>query len=450
MSCTISTNKVRKWEIDYNFVNSLYTHLFLKNEVAGKFELNTVNKNAKDVTKSSNGTASTVNAPHAIVNWHSHPISCYLNEGTYYGWPSGEDLRETIVFGLFGSACHIVPSLEGTYKMQPNPCVLIDMINLSKKKNDMKILKNLNYGDVLRGIVIFCTECYFKITHEYRLTKYIDRTEHKLSNILKKAYDRPMITPMDFVNFANNVEFKHFINPDFIDYMYKYYSNDMVMTLSEHGERLSEFELKKISKEDLFEIMSDLENLGLDNDLTSIYKDNPMNNWSKNSMKLFKLQLYENTVNGKNFTSIENSEKLKLMQRDDLDIRLESNSNIDFYMFDMSGNCSYENVSGHIKKMSSQERKGLVEMFGSIECKFCKIAEDKIKKTNKKYLVFEVGKSDTKILNNIDYEIIIFKYDTIKEAIQEANAYAGMHGSKVNGIPSFFINGKLTNDYNIE
>ena len=55
-----------------------------------------------------NGASDSVQAPEGIANFHTHPISCYVGEGTVWGWPSGEDIRETFLFGMKGSVVHLV------------------------------------------------------------------------------------------------------------------------------------------------------------------------------------------------------------------------------------------------------------------------------------------------------------------------------------------------------
>lgn len=455
MTCNISLNKVRKWEIDYQYINNLYDYLYLNQEVAGKFSLSTHNKNVSKVIKSNDGSADTVSAPHAIVNWHSHPVSCYLNEKTYYGWPSGEDLRETIVFGLLGSACHIVPSIEGTYKIQPNPCILIDMINIGKKFPDTKklekILKSIPVDDFLRGLIVFCVEVYFKITHEFRLIKHIDKKQHQINKILN--YNGSITSPLEFIELVNNAEFNHMISAEFVKYLKDYENDSEILCMDEHGSRNNQVSVSKLSNGLILDSLEILKDLGLSCNLPDIYYDNPLDNWKDKTTKLFKIQLYENTLNGKNYIQINNDEKIDLMKNiKNVKIRLESSKNIEFYMFDMSGDCSHKNISSHIKKISEnmgKKNKGLIEIFGSSECKFCRIAEDKISKKNKKFLVFNVGKDNTDILNDVDYEYIMFKYESIGEAIEDAKKYAHTDSNKIQGIPSFFVNGKLRTDYEI-
>jgi hypothetical protein len=46
------------------------------------------------------GDSDSVYTPNNVINFHTHPISAYNNGDTVWGWPSGEDIRETIKFAL--------------------------------------------------------------------------------------------------------------------------------------------------------------------------------------------------------------------------------------------------------------------------------------------------------------------------------------------------------------
>ena len=133
MSCSINSNKVIEWQLDNDHIQNLYQYLYDTREHGGDFPLNTALKRSYGANKTSAGQSDSVNAPDAIVNWHSHPISCYRAEKTIWGWPSGEDMRESIVYGLRGSACHVVPAVEGTYTIQPNPCFVTSLLSLEHK-----------------------------------------------------------------------------------------------------------------------------------------------------------------------------------------------------------------------------------------------------------------------------------------------------------------------------
>ena len=131
MSCTIQSNeKMKKWTINPKSLDKLYPLLYKQIEIGGKFTF-PINKQGlvKKITSvkkihTMNGASDSVQAPEGIANFHTHPISCYVGEGTVWGWPSGEDIRETFLFGMKGSVVHLVLAIEGVYSLQINPCIL--------------------------------------------------------------------------------------------------------------------------------------------------------------------------------------------------------------------------------------------------------------------------------------------------------------------------------------
>jgi hypothetical protein len=110
------------WVINKNVVNNLYyKNLAHKNEeYAGKVVFSDsckngiCNKKFKDISISK-GNNDSVLTPLAVINFHTHPFSCYERENVKWGWPSGEDMRECINFAKSGNLVHLVFSKEGTY-----------------------------------------------------------------------------------------------------------------------------------------------------------------------------------------------------------------------------------------------------------------------------------------------------------------------------------------------
>jgi len=90
------------------------------------------------------GNENSVTTPLSVINFHTHPISCYTEENVKWGWPSGEDARQCIVFAQKGNLVHLVFSQEGTY-----------------------VIKVLNFKS-LTPTVINYIEDFFKMTHQYR------------------------------------------------------------------------------------------------------------------------------------------------------------------------------------------------------------------------------------------------------------------------------------------
>jgi hypothetical protein len=118
--------------MDLDAIHSLYPLLYDNKENAGEFFLNFDTKKTEHKVTLIEGSADSVEAPKALLNYHTHPISCYLGEKTTWGWPSGEDMRESIIFGLKGSICHAIPSVEGLYICQVNPCILQSLIHIDE------------------------------------------------------------------------------------------------------------------------------------------------------------------------------------------------------------------------------------------------------------------------------------------------------------------------------
>ena len=94
------------------------------------------------------GNSSSVSTPLGRVNFHTHPLHCYISGDVIWGWPSGEDMGQCIRFAQMGNLYHIIFSLEGTYVVVVN-----------------KRLVSLTPADI-SGI-----ETIFKLTHKYRWYK---------------------------------------------------------------------------------------------------------------------------------------------------------------------------------------------------------------------------------------------------------------------------------------
>ena len=158
--CTLKKDKIITWKVDKKDWAELYGLLYDNQEWAGdiSFGYTTCSKKGcskrGNVEKPSGGGKDSVKAPDTLVNFHTHPVSCYLDEKTIIGWPSGEDMRESVHFGLRGNAAHLVLTMEGTYVIQVNPQLL-------------KVLKKME-TNFDRGLAISCMESYFKATHAFR------------------------------------------------------------------------------------------------------------------------------------------------------------------------------------------------------------------------------------------------------------------------------------------
>ena len=141
------------------------------------------------------GKSMSVKAPESVCNFHTHPLICYTGEyeknkrdqleaRCIWGWPSGEDIRECIVFNRKGNEMHLVFALEGAYLIHVNPYIT-DLIMDDIDKN-------------VAGMVISIIENKFQYTHEFRSYDY------------NKLLGRNIITPQDWITFINNFRLENF------------------------------------------------------------------------------------------------------------------------------------------------------------------------------------------------------------------------------------------------
>jgi len=176
MSCKIGKNNVL-WNLKGNDIERIYK-MFNKNfESAGKIKFNFNNNKMESikVKKINEGGSNSVVTPLSIINYHVHPYQCYIDEKVIWGWPSGEDLRQTILFGMGGNFAHIVYTLEGLYVMEVNPCFI-------------KFIQNLKDED--KSVIISWIEILGKSTHELRGL-----------NVNKVK----LVKPQDWLKFVNNL-----------------------------------------------------------------------------------------------------------------------------------------------------------------------------------------------------------------------------------------------------
>jgi hypothetical protein len=194
-----------KLHLSLDLVNNVFKKLNETVEYSG--EILCDNQDNHIDTKINKGESDSVFTPNNIINFHTHPISCYNQGGTCWGWPSGEDIRETIKFALNGNKAHLVFTVEGLYTIQVSPCKLILMKKLTSEQ---------------RGILIFIIEEYFKTTHELRCFKDLNTLKNK-----KKI----IITPFSFVDFTNNFKLENILKNQII----KENNNKMVIDTGHTG-----------------------------------------------------------------------------------------------------------------------------------------------------------------------------------------------------------------------
>ena len=171
-----------KLDIPIDLINQIQPELTQKYEISGVINCNETNK-VIGFSKNK-GDKDSVYTPNHVINFHTHPISAYNEGNTVWGWPSGEDIRETIKFALAGNKAHIVFTVEGLYVIQVNSC------KIKKLKNTLDSME--------RGILVFIIEEYFKCTHNFRCIDEIAKLKNK-------------ITPESYIHYINNFDLERLI-----------------------------------------------------------------------------------------------------------------------------------------------------------------------------------------------------------------------------------------------
>lgn len=235
--CSIDTsNGQLEWILTKESMLQVYPELSKNYELGGKFAFIYKNgiihrRTSHNKIHKNKGSKDSVSSPNGILNFHTHPISCYLQEKTIWGWPSGEDIRETIIFGLKGTLAHAVLAIEGCYLIQISNCAIQHLINISTNKlpppklidhffNAIKYkntdtssyLKNFEYDlnnpsdpkvltqifeDILRGLIIVFIEIYFRSSHRFRAYSFNKKTK---------------ITPYDYIKMIDSFKIRNIIN----------------------------------------------------------------------------------------------------------------------------------------------------------------------------------------------------------------------------------------------
>ena len=176
MSCRLG--KSLPWVLHREDLRNVYSMLQKKFESAGILTFKKKNKimQISKPNKIIEGSRSSVETPLDIVNYHVHPYQCYIDEEVIWGWPSGEDLRQSIIFALGGNLAHLVVCVEGIYVIEVNPCFLSFIKKMSSEE---------------RSIIIAWIELMGKSTHELRTLEV---------NKVKK------IDPKHWIKFVNNLK----------------------------------------------------------------------------------------------------------------------------------------------------------------------------------------------------------------------------------------------------
>jgi hypothetical protein len=151
MKCSKSSKNVT-WEIDREFIEDIIDSLNTdKHEIAGSILFKDVNCKGNICDKKFlqdyrvKGEKSSVRTPDGIINYHTHPLQCYIDEDTEYGWPSGEDMAINMSYAKRGTLVHIVFTLEGSYVIKVNLLLdskTVDILEKILKATHIYRLKN--------------------------------------------------------------------------------------------------------------------------------------------------------------------------------------------------------------------------------------------------------------------------------------------------------------------
>lgn len=459
MSCSINynDNKLHKWIIPNEIFKNIYPKLYLKDEVAGKMNLHIEKKTVINHTMNK-GFGDSVEAPKAIVNYHTHPIPCYIGEKTVYGWPSGEDMRESILFGIEGSIAHVVPSVEGIYVIQVNPCILENLCNLdsiidvdildSSIKKFLNAFSEKNKINIIRGIIVQLIEIYFRSTHAFRTYSFVKKMEDtgnemsqddfitytnafKIENVFKKkeisecknlkcnkiwVFENNIYKKMSFEEYCKSYEYD--------EYIYSYNINKL---LKKTNIKFTEiFKCKPLIKL--------IENIQLGSSCKY-----PEKLWNEEWFRIwfsYNEIFYNNQWIPYNDVNLTATNRWEWIQNEysngkshNTNIRLINDQEVIFYFFNLSGKCTHEDIKENIISNESNENdidasafefgsesdsetKELV-LFGSNKCKFCNNLKTRLDEKGIKYKLYEFG--------------------SIKEAIEMVRKYT--NDESINTIP---------------
>ena len=190
--------------------------LYLNNESAGKIKFindscfvndkndKVCNKIMKNELEYKKGNADSVRTPLSIVNFHTHPLSCYIAAECVWGWPSGEDLAVCLDFANNNNLTHIIFAVEGTYVIDVNKDLLYNYLKLNK------LLLRRTKKNV---------EEMFKLTHKHRMFYNDDDPDTSLEYEFDNVFLLPIgLTPQknilySWLNLVNNLTLTKFLKP---------------------------------------------------------------------------------------------------------------------------------------------------------------------------------------------------------------------------------------------
>ena len=139
--------------------------------------------------------------PLAVVNFHTHPLSCYIDAETIWGWPSGEDLAQCLNFANNNNLTHIIFAIEGTYVMDVNK-IFLHYIQTDKKL--FTLIRN-NIQEI------------FKLTHKHRMYMNDSNKNVTLEQEFYEIFLKPLQMPnkenilISWLNLVNNLTLEKLI-----------------------------------------------------------------------------------------------------------------------------------------------------------------------------------------------------------------------------------------------
>ena len=245
--CEIKNDSIVNWtilkkniekQLIGTLVNGRYNGLlYLDNESAGDIDFvdhsctldKICHKQTEKDLKYKHGNSDSVITPNAVINFHTHPLSCYIDAKTIWGWPSGEDLARSIEFALNGNLCHIVFAVEGTYIMDVNK-FFIEF--LKKKKSSSNLTLNL----------INNIEKIFQLTHKHRMYENESNPDIPLKTEFTEFFLRQL-----------NLQEKKYIVYDWLELVNNLDINNLIKLGNESKQRIKskEFDIKKIPISDI-------------------------------------------------------------------------------------------------------------------------------------------------------------------------------------------------------
>lgn len=242
VSWIIPKESIQKTLLDNN--NGL---LYLKVESAGEIEFNDdsckISKNSericnKKINKSlkfKNGKKDSVYTPLSVVNFHTHPLNCYIEAETIWGWPSGEDLAQCLNFASDNNLVHIIFAVEGTYIIDVNKL----LINFLKTDNKLYKVVHDNIEEI------------FKLTHKHRMV--FNDSNKNVS--LEKEFNEIFLKPLNlseqsnilysWLNLVNNLTLEKLIMLS--DNLSKYFKNIKKISYNEYNSNYLNMKIFQIS-----------------------------------------------------------------------------------------------------------------------------------------------------------------------------------------------------------